>query len=103
MTSDRKRGGIGRAGGDADLNEEHGSFVNEDRVRFLGPENCDAAADVAGERLHVFERSHFGFAPTSETRQFFEVECGVAGDADVPFRKVPAKIQPVAWPGMPRP
>ena len=69
-----------RAGGDADAIEEDGGFVDEDGVGLLCAEDGDAAADVAGERLHVFEGSHFCFAPTGEARQLFEVECGVAGD-----------------------
>ena len=43
-----------RSGGDADLVEEDGGFVDVDGIGPSCAEEGDAAADVAGERLHVF-------------------------------------------------
>ena len=68
------------AGGDADLVEEDGGLVDVDGVGLSRAEEGDAAANVAGERLHVFERSHFGLAQAGGAGEFLEVELGVAGD-----------------------
>jgi hypothetical protein len=54
--------GAAGSGGDADLVEEDYGFVDVDGVGLSCAEEGDAAADVAGERLDVFEWGHFGFA-----------------------------------------
>ncbi len=72
--------GAAGAGGDADLVEEDGGFVDVDGIGLSCAEEGDAAADVAGERLHVFERGHLGFAEAGGAGEFLEVELGVAGD-----------------------
>ena len=60
--------------------EEDDRFINEHWIRLLRAEDRDAAADVAGERLHVFERRHLRLAPTCGAREFFKVEFGVTGN-----------------------
>ena len=48
--------GAAGSGGDADFVEEDRGLIDEDGVGLFCAEDGDAAADVAGERLHVLER-----------------------------------------------
>src|ERR1700689_1132964 len=72
--------GSAGAGGDADLVKEDGGLVDVDGVRLSCAEERNAAADVAGKGLNVFEGRHFGLAKACCARKFLEVEFGVAGD-----------------------
>src|SRR6202011_1907196 len=62
------------AGGDGDAVEELDCLVGVGGVRLLCAEDGDAAADVAGERLHVLERGHLCLAYAGGASQFFQIK-----------------------------
>lgn len=72
------------SGRNADGVEQDRRLVDVDREHFPRSEQRNPAANVAGQRLHVFQRSHLGFAQTCRARKFLEVEFGVAGDYGEP-------------------
>ena len=67
-------------GGDADLVEQDRGLVDVDGEWLSGAEEGNPAANVAGERLNVFERGHFRLAQPCGAGEFLEVKFGVAGD-----------------------
>ncbi len=68
------------AGGDGDDVEEFDGLVGEGGEGLLRAHDGDSAADVAGERLDVFEGGEFDLLCAGCVGQFFQVEFGVAGD-----------------------
>ncbi len=68
------------AGGDRDEVEELDGLVGKNREILLCAEDGDASADVAGERLHIFERDHLGFARSGGAGKLLEIQLRVSGD-----------------------
>ena len=49
-------------------------------IRLLGAEDGDAAADVAGQRLHILERGHLRLAYPGRPRQLLEIQLRITGN-----------------------
>ena len=69
-----------RASGHADDVEELERLLDEHRVVLPARERRHAAADVARERLHLFERYRVAFAVPRKLREALQIERGVARD-----------------------
>jgi hypothetical protein len=68
------------AGGDRDRIEQNRRFVNEYRIVLPGRECRDAAPDVAGKWLNLFQRGQFHFPVARKAGKRLHVQFGAAGN-----------------------